>query len=517
MNLTTRRYVRLLLCSTLAMAGRLGAQDTSAVRVTPQGVLVYFQDADIRLVISALAEAGNLNVSYGDLPAKRITLRMRQPVRREDVPALLRSLAKSNGLQIEEDAGIMRIEPVDAGAARNAATKDEPTGDLRLFVYRLRHARATQLAGTLQSIFGGPGAGSSTTTGRIQRRPLSESLREQQVPPAVPEDSRVRVEVSPSAMESLPGRLQGDVQIVPDEGTNSLVIRADAEDWPVIRQAIESMDLRPLQVLIEVLIIEVQRNRDLNIGIASASRATAKDTASIKLQRGDATNLLASFVTRNGVNINLALNALASRGNIRVLSRPLIFAQNNQEAKIHVGSERPFIQVSRASLIGDAAPLNTIQYKPVGSSLSILPTINPDGYVNLQVQQEVSSATTEVQFGAPVISTRETTTHLFVRDSQTVVIGGLIDRRDERGQSGIPILSSIPGLGVLFGGRSSSQTNSELFLFLTPHIVRDDADADRIRGGVQERTDLLKHDLPAELVIPPPAVTAPAPAQSPPQ
>ena len=123
---------------------------------------------------------------------------------------------------------------------------------------------------------------------------------------------------------------------------------------------------------------------------------------------------------------------------MRIVSRPVILAQNNQEARILVGSERPFVQVSR-SLPTDAAVRDqVIQYRDVGTKLTITPTINADGYVNLQVLQEVSTATAETQFGAPVISTREASTHLFVKNGHTAVLGGLIDRQQEKTRVGHP-------------------------------------------------------------------------------
>jgi general secretion pathway protein D len=152
-----------------------------------------------------------------------------------------------------------------------------------------------------------------------------------------------------------------------------------------------------------------------------------------------------------------------------------------------------------------------VQYRDVGTSLSLIPTINPDGYVNLQVKQEVSSATNEIAFGAPVISTREASTHLFVRDAQTVVIGGLADRQVEQTRSGIPILSSIPGIGVLFGATRNNDAQSELYLFLTPHIVSTDEDADRLRRSLEGRLDAVggkPQDNPP--VAPTPGKPAPA-------
>jgi general secretion pathway protein D len=173
----------------------------------------------------------------------------------------------------------------------------------------------------------------------------------------------------------------------------------------------------------------------------------------------------------------------------------VILAQNNQEARILVGSERPFVQVSR-SLPTDAAVRDqVIQYRDVGTKLTITPTINDDGYVNLQVLQEVSTATAETQFGAPVISTREAATHLFIKNGRTAVLGGLIDRQQERARSGIPILMELPLVGGLFGTTRNTTSTSELFLFLTPHIVATDEDSDRVRENFERQAPLMRRTL----------------------
>ena len=225
------------------------------------------------------------------------------------------------------------------------------------------------------------------------------------------------------------------------------------------------------------------------------------NAASATLQ-GASTGDFAMHVMRVGrINIDVALSALSSTGDVRILSRPVLLAQNNQEARILVGSERPFVQVFR-SLPTDAAVRDqVVQYRDVGTQLTMTPTINEDGYVSLQVAQQVSTATAEVQFGAPVISTREATTHLFVRDGQTVVIGGLVDRQQDRTRSGVPLLRDLPLIGGLFGSTDRSDIRSELFLFLTPHIIATDEDADRVREGVNQGTDLLRQTLPVKSLI----------------
>jgi general secretion pathway protein D len=190
-----------------------------------------------------------------------------------------------------------------------------------------------------------------------------------------------------------------------------------------------------------------------------------------------------------GADIDATIRAAASRGDITIVSRPVVIAANNQEAEILVGSQRPFVQVSR-SLPTDAASRDQIvQYKDVGTKLRVLPTISADGYVMLQVTQEVNTATTETQFNAPIISTRSVQTELLIKSGQTVALGGLTDRQRDRTQSGIPILSSIPLLGGLFGQATRKSNETELFLFLTPRVITSDAEAQQLTEPMQKRAE----------------------------
>jgi type II secretory pathway component GspD/PulD (secretin) len=490
----------------------LTAQDTTQVRVTDRGIVVDFQDADIRLVITSLAEAGRLNISYSDLPARRVTLRMQRPIPRDSILSVLRTLVSSNGLRLREENGLLRVEaqePPARVATDPVPGAPAPQGEARLFVYRLRHAQAARLAGTLQAIFGSGRVGA----GAAQRRPgLSQQLRDQRIAPYTPDTTRTAPPAAAppasgatGAAGSLPGQLQGEMQIVPDEATNSLLVRAQPGDWAIVQQAIAAMDLRPLQVLIEVLIAEVRHTNELDFGVSATVSKTppgqAAPTQSAVLKGLSANDFVMRLTQGGEISVDVAIAALSTRGNVRILSRPLVMAQNNQEAKILVGSQRPFVQVFR-SLPTDAAVRDqVVQYRDVGTSLSILPTVNPDGYINLDVMQEVSNATSELQFGAPVISTREASTRLFVKNGQTAVLGGLFDRQQDKTRSGIPLLSSIPLLGALFGTTTTITTTSELFLFLTPHLVQTDEDMDRIRDELERKSEFLKNTRPGEGLI----------------
>ena len=497
-----RIATRLLICLLALGPSPLSAQAGGA---GGGGLQFDFQDADLRLVLSALAEAGHLNLVYSELPSRHVTLRTNQPVPPEQILPLLRSLAASNGLKVTEDGSFIRIEDTGLGGReeRGAAAKDttaEP--EVRLFVYRLKHARAAKLASTLQAIFGGQGRPQSEATARTT---LSQQLQQQQVPPTdVTGGPPVTVQLGPQRTPSLPGRLRGEMQIVPDEATNALLVRAQPEDWEVLRLSIEALDLRPLQVLIEVLIAEVRHTKDFQLGVSGrvGNDSTAVGNAASAMLRGTSAGDFAMRVMRVGrIDVDVALSALSSSGEVRIVSRPVLLAQNNQEARILIGSERPFVQVFR-SLPTDAAVRDqVVQYRDVGTQLTLTPTINDDGYVNLQLAQQVSNATAEVQFGAPVISTREASTHLFVRDGQTAVIGGLVDREEDHTRSGIPFLKDLPLVGGLFGSTTRSEVRSELFIFLTPHIVVTDEDVDRVREGVQRRSDMLRPALPAGPLI----------------
>jgi type II secretory pathway component GspD/PulD (secretin) len=514
----TRRWAcAFVICSAIACSTKAAnAQDTG--RGATSGARIDFQDADLRAVITAIAEAGALNVTYGEMPSRRVTLHLGQNVPKADMLPLLRSVAASNGLRVVEDGTLLRVEAADARSLAQGGMAGGGVGvrqeGVRLFVYRLRHARATRLAGTLQTIYGNRVAvEGNTALGGMQSRTLSEQLRGTQIPPLDIDTIGRGAGVAATAV--LSAALQGEIQIVPDETTNSLLIRAQSADYETIRQAVEVLDLRPLQVFIEVLIAEVRHNRGLDFGVSGSVTRNQNGNGTTVISGTPADAGPQDFIvrlTRGGsVNVDVALSALATRGNVRILSRPLIMAENNLEARITVGSQRPFVQVFRSLPTESATRDQVVQYRDVGTTLTLLPTINPDGYVNMQVKQEVSSATNEVQFGAPVISNREASTHLFVKDNETVVIGGLADRQVERTRSGIPFLSAIPFIGGLFGSTHDADTQSELYLFLTPHIIATDEDAERIRRGTEGRLDEInarRGDNPA---------VAPSPGQPPQQ
>jgi general secretion pathway protein D len=288
------------------------------------------------------------------------------------------------------------------------------------------------------------------------------------------------------------------IRIVAEESTNSLLVRATSDDWLLVQQLLSTVDLRPLQVLIEVSIAQVSRTNDLSLGISGIQTkqrtAAIADTQAFVPTAASARDFVFQLTGgKGGVNYNVALNALQTRGDVKILSLPLIIGQNNKEAVLNVGQRVPFVQTSQTVPNDPTNRVNTVQYQDVGTTLTITPTVNPDGYVNLAVKQTNNSATNNVAFDAPIIDTREATTQIFIRDGQTTVIGGLTGNTSNNTTSGIPFLSRIPIIGgLLFGNTQKQNDVSEFYLFLTPHIVSSDEDIDRLREAVRNGSDILK-------------------------
>lgn len=484
----------LTLISVTSLAQPARAQRDSAVVAEGDSVTIRLIDVDVRAAIQALSRHLDRPVIFGAVgQGQRVTLETPQAVPRGQVVALLRGILEAQGLELVADtaAGAYRVQSRDQARAIAPPPVQPPAraqgGAPALFVIRLRHARAADVAATVNALYG-----RASALGERGAPPtLNEELRQNQIPP---------VGADRPAAGLVPGRvaqLTGEVIIVPDPGTNSLLIRATPEDFELIQAAVREVDVRPLQVLIEVVIAEVRKDRSFAFGMdaslpTSRVRGTTNTTVTAQTTGIGLGDFALKIMGIGGVDLDVTLRAAASRGDVSILSRPIVLAANNEVAEILVGSQRPFVQVQRALPTDNAARDQVVQYKDVGTNLSVRPTISQDGYVMLEVMQEVNAATNEVAFDAPVISTRTVRTRLLVRDSQTVVLGGLADRQRERTQGGVPILSSIPLLGGLFGRAGRRATETELFLFLTPRVIRDDEDVDRISRPLRENAEKMR-------------------------
>ncbi len=413
--------------------------------------------------------------------------------------ARFEAVARSNTILIT-DRGTNVARYLDLLRRLDLATQSED--GLRTYVIKLKYANSDDLAGVLGQLYGATVA--SARRNSMDEQALSRNLgafRERET-----ETMRQRQNLQQASGSSAPaqrdssrgpGSLVGQTTVVSSPPSNSLVIRTAPSNIALLRETVDSLDHRPIQVLMEVTVAEVTLGQGTEYGIDWAT-ATGGATNNRGAQFGqpivpDSLDPIRDFlgrVTRLGkVDVRAVLRAISSKSTVNVLSTPEVLAVNNREARILVGSKVPFIASTR--LGNDVAIDRAVQYQDVGTQLTLIPTINDDGYVSVQLLQEVSSLsnqTVAAALNAPVITTREASTRAIVRDGQTVVIGGLIGTSTEVANSGVPLLKDLPLLGYLFKRQTTSKTRTELAIFITPYIVRTDAEADALFERARKRT-----------------------------
>lgn len=412
--------------------------------------------------------------------------------------ASVEAVARSNALLITDRASnVQRYLEV----LRRLDERPQGESGLRTYVVPLQYASADDLAESLGQLFGITVAGGGRRS--LDDLSLSRSLdafrqresdafrmrRETTLPPVIVNQA------SPVATgrdsTDARGGLMGQTTVVPHGPTNSLLIRTAPPNFPLLQETVQSLDVRPAQVLLEVTVAEVTLGRGNQFGIDWSTVGGSTQTSFGNFGASDsstARDLAVRLVTLRNANVRAILRALSTTSQVKVLSTPSVVATNNRESRILVGSRVPFIASTR--LANDVALDRNVQYEEVGTSLTIVPTINRDDYVSVQILQEVSTLTSQTiqsALNAPVISTREASTRAVMRDGQTVVIAGLIGTSQEEVESGIPLLKDIPLMGALFKRRSTNRNRTEVAIFVTPYIVRSDEDADQVRERVRER------------------------------
>ncbi len=338
---------------------------------------------------------------------------------------------------------------------------------------------------------------------------------------------------------------EGEVRVVADKPTNSLVVTSSARDYAQIRMVVEQLDHARRQVFIDAVIMDVQVRRSLDLGMAYHGGAGVNlggpsDTILLggldplksvapsdpsQLQglalgvRGPALdNSQNTFPALSGVSIpafGVVLNALAGSGDTNVLSTPHIIATDNTPAEINIGQNIPLQQNLGGSPLGalgaaggaGASPLGALgalgglgafggfgaQRQDVGTHIKVTPHINAVDQVRLEIQEEDSAPGAAVgALGAVPITQRRANTTIVVDDQQTVVIGGLMRDTVTKSSHKIPVLGDLPVLGFLFRTTSNTKEKTNLLLILTPYIIRDQEDLRKVfERKMQERQEFL--------------------------
>lgn len=367
---------------------------------------------------------------------------------------------------------VSRLAVVPRGPVTQIVQMGELPPERGVFVYKLKHANATDLAAVLTNLVARSQTVSQTTPGiRPPIRPLTE--------------------------------FEAPVQVFADKATNSIIISSTKSAYARLQSVIRDLDGRRKQVFVEAVILEVQVDRLRQIGtdpvqvlaagksgqfqgIGSINRAP-EDIATIAqtisgIAAGTSTGGAVSVL--NTINIRAFLQLLLSLTDTNVLSTPQVLAADNQKAKIVVGENRPFPTGQAQGITGGT--LVTIERKDVGVTLELTPQVLENDLIRLEIKQEITAIAEAVAqtIGTgvatvpvgPTTTKRSMETTTIAKDGQTLVVGGLVRDNLTLSERKVPLLGDIPLLGWLFRFQSRQSEKLNLLVFLTPSLVRDEVD-----------------------------------------
>ena len=378
--------------------------------------------------------------------------------------------------------------------------KDVPRGESNIQVYRLQNSNAEDLAKVLNNIVKDSGSAAAAAGGAAATQKVLAPV------------------------------VSKNVQIVPDKATNTLVVMAEREDYKILESIIKQLDVPRPMVYIEALIMEVNATKDFKLGVEwrgirgtgdVLGAGTAGNTAAFIGSGGAGSttnpggyNIMDSMITAAGPtfpggfsmgiigagitiggvtfpNIGAVIQAYKTDQEVSILSTPQIMTLDNEEAEINVGENVPYItsqQSSSTTTTTSLSPLNynSYEYRDVGVILNITPHINEENFIRLKISQQVTKLTSAATSTTPTTLKRTAKTTVVVKDNETVVIGGLVGDSTENDTYKVPLLGDIPILGWLFKTHSTSREKTNLYVFLTPHIVRTQKDAASLYQGKRE-------------------------------
>jgi general secretion pathway protein D len=435
---------------------------------------------------------------------------------------------RSNSILVSGDATLrLRIKTL-------ATHLDTPidTGTTTQVRY-LRFSDAEDLAGRLKEQLSGNATGSSSSTmskllERNQSQPIPNAQGNTPKPGEIAGANAAAAGSSGGAATlSLAG---GTATIWADKATNSLIITAGQRTLRAVNAVIDKLDIRRAQVLVQAIIVSVSVDKTADLGVnwavdAAATSAAiggfiapiggtsivdlfndAQNPSNISSNPPTGTTIGIGKLTASGVNFAAILRALQSDTRTNIIATPQVVTRDNQEAKMEVAQEVPFLTGQYTTTNGTGSAFQTIEREEVGTILTVTPTINEGDAVLLKLQVESSSLAGATAGAVDLITNKNViTTSVLIKDGNTLVLGGLIQDNVTNSDTSVPFLGKIPILGELFRARNTDKTKTDFLIFLQPHILRDDRQAaietDAKYNYVREEQRRLNKDQDAKLPL----------------
>lgn len=496
----------------------LDSPSTSGIEVVP---IEHAVAADIAMAVARMVDDGSRASAGAQVDAGQRVMVMADP--------------RINAVMIRTNS------PAKMSLVRSLIARlDQPSvqpGNVN--VVFLRNAEAVKLAETLRGVLGGGagggsgfgsqfgGSGTSALAGGRTTGTTSTTAGTQ--PGA---QSGASAPLQQSSTQPVTVQAAGAI-IAADPSTNSLIITASEPVYRNLRAVIDKLDTRRAQVFIESLIVEISAERAAELGIQwqflSAPEGSTRILGGTNLPtRGSGGNILDATTNIGAVgqglnlgvvrgtttipgigtvlNLSVLARALETTANANILATPNLLTLDNEEARIIIGQNVPFVtgQFTATGASGAVNPFQTIERQDVGTTLRVKPQVSESGTVRLQIFQEVSSVQSTALAAGIVTNRRAIESNVLVDDGQIIVLGGLIEERLEGGEQKVPGLGDLPVMGQLFRYDNRKRVKTNLLVFLRPVIMRNSEAAHAVTADRYEYMRVLRGDstLPEHWALP---------------
>ena len=485
----------------------LGVGGTCVELARPNAILICDEQSNmpkLKSIISAIDQNGRSN-----WPREPVKCNYVLPTKLvEELKTVLPVLGFTVTDQNEKNAlpgsvqlvGVDRIGLLIVSAATREALEEirkwiaifdssESIDQERVFVYKVTHGKASQLAEALSVIYNTSGSSLTvdTSTGNNKTTQLNSTT------------SRTTTRSTQSSDTNVSSSLfDNNVRIFADGVLNRLVVRTTPRTYASIKALLDRLDVVPSQVLLQVLVVEVTLTESTQFGIEFSSSAHSGSANTLlgtnyselnNIFTPDANgNVIPTPIPDGGKGFSMMitnpnnpqekfgyLRALAGNGDIKVLSSPQLLVSSHKEAVIQVGDKTPYLSQGTSDTASSGTVLQNYDYEDTGVILTVTPQITSTDLISLEIKQELSSAvkTTSSNINSPTFSKRIVETAMTIANGRTMILGGLIQEKKTDSLDSIPIINQIPFLRRLFGNTNASVERSEVLVLITGYIVNE--------------------------------------------
>ncbi len=434
-------------------------------------ITIHLDDADVRKALEILGRQANLSILVSSGVNGRVTLDLRDKTADE----ILQAIARLCRLTVRREQDVIYITAVEE-------TKKQEAENLPVRVYHLNYVKSSDVKKMIEKL-------------------LSKSGTSTCSPDAKSGIQQIDTGVAPSSGGGGGGgggSGSGGGGGEDATGGNSMaggeiIIVQDYEQvLKTVDRVIAQIDVQPIQVLIEAVIVQVNLKKGMDLGVnfalldgagkalavmgdgAAINAAAGFTPASVLAAGGQLASGYAPSPATNGLKFGFVSNsttgfisALETMGETKVLACPRLLVLNKQHAELHLGQNLGY----QTSTVSQTSTTENVQFLSIGTQLRLRPFVSSDGMVRMEIHPERSTGSLDAS-GIPQTDVTQVTSNILIPDGATIVIGGLFDNQLDENWSGLPLLSRLPWIGILFRHTTTATTRTELIVILTPHIWR---------------------------------------------